>query len=207
MTKEQWIDLTIDFLSGGDQTEDTKGKYHPEIVSKHLNLAFTTLIEATYKQNLSYGDFSELDAFTRPYENVAVQTGVSRDKKYSQMPVAVVNLPDNRGIRQISPMKDESTSYAYMESVGSPVFFELEVSEVSDVPTFYVEQNNIIYVNMSDDTDTVLMKLIPSFEALNDTDEVSIPGGKDKIIFDMVAQTMLNKPPEDTINDKKVNQV
>jgi hypothetical protein len=38
MTKQNLVDLILDWLAGGDAPSDIKGKYHPEIISKHLEL-------------------------------------------------------------------------------------------------------------------------------------------------------------------------
>ena len=207
MTKRNWIDLIIDWLAGGDAPTDVKGRYHPEIIGKHVAIAYNTIIHDAYNEALSANDMSQLDNFTKAYSSVPVVLDSARDRYYSNFPAGVAKLPKNSSIRHISPMKDEANAFAYIENTSISVFSELEVSQVDDIPAYFVEGDKVFYHWRNEMVETVLMKLVVPFDEFSDTDEVSIPAGKDQMVFGMIAELLRGKPPEDVINDNNAKQI
>jgi hypothetical protein len=148
------------------------------------------------------------DAYTKTYKNVEVLTDEDRNEKYSILPCSVVVLPDNRGVRMISPMHDQKNSFVYRSNNSLNIYGNLDVDAVSKRTRFYVESNNIFYdAHLSDDITQLLMKLIPEFDSLDDDEEVGIPSAYGKLIFDLVIQSMLGKPLEKMSNDNNANVI
>ena len=208
MTKEQLIDLIIDRLAGGDCPQELKGKYHPEIVSKHIGIAMNYLMQNIVLKEAERSGMSVFDAYTKTFKNVDVLTDDDRNEKYSLLPCSVVVLPENRGVRMISPMHDQKTNFVYRSNNSVSIYGHLDVNFVSDRTRFYVEGSKVFYdEHLSDDIIKVLMKLIPEFDSLDDDDEVGIPSAYGKLIFDLVIQSMLGKPPEKMSNDNNANVI
>ena len=208
MTKEQLIDLIIDRLAGGDCPQELKGKYHPEIVSKHIGIAMNYLMQNIVVKEAERSGTSVYDAYTKTFKNIEVLFDAYRNEKYSLLPCSVVVLPENRGVRMISPMHDQKTNFVYRANNSVSIYGHLDVNFVSDRTRFYVEGSTVFYdEHLSDDINKVLMKLIPEFDSLDDDDEVGIPSAYGKLIFDLVIQSMLGKPPEKMSNDNNANVI
>ena len=208
MTKEQLIDLIIDRLAGGDCPQELKGKYHPEIVSKHIGIAMNYLMQNIVVKEAERSGTSVYDAYTKTFKNIEVLFDSDRNEKYSVLPCSIIVLPENRGVRMISPMHDQKTNFVYRANNSVSIYGHLDVNFVSDRTRFYVEGSTVFYdEHLSDDINKVLMKLIPEFDSLDDDDEVGIPSAYGKLIFDLVIQSMLGKPPEKMSNDNNANVI
>lgn len=210
MTKEEAVELVQDHLVGGDVTPDGIGKYHPAVIEKIVEIIYEDLMEMAYRQAKKYSDFSQLDSFSTVYPEVDVKYDGVRKKYYSDLPVPIVQLPDNTQIRLISPAEDESQAYVYRESSGgSFVMSGLEVDYVMEEPIYIQEKDRVYYINMTKRAkpDSLLMKLIPKFSVLEDEDEFYIPNLQNVNIIQMAESILERKRviPEDVPNDNIVN--
>lgn len=207
MKKIELIDLIIDALAGGDCPQELKGKYHPEIVKHHITLALNYLIQdIVYKEAERKNNFGYLDSYTKAFKNVEVLYDSDRDEKYSILPKTIVPLPKNRGLRMISAMKEQRYSFLYRDNNTVNIYGDLDVDSICSIPRFYVESDKVFYSeHLSDDIDKVLMKLVVDFSAYEDEDEVAIPSGYGKLVFDLVFQSMMQKGAEKMSNDNNSN--
>lgn len=210
MKKIELIELVQDFLAGGDAPDEIKGKYHGEITSNMINMAFTKAIMETYMEAKGYSDYSILDAWARNYP-----LNIASDKV--RLPFVPVQLPNNMGIRQVTPSGDLTNAFAYRDTNANTVFAALEVNAVSTKPTFYIEMDYsgmtgeqipqvLVFEKLPDGCTAVNVKLIVPIEQLDDYDEVAIPAGKESQIIGNVIEILRAKPPEDKINDNIANQ-
>ena len=190
MSKKELIELILDRLSGGDAPQEVRGRYHPEIISKHIGMAYRTLV--------SYTD--NLDSYSKSYIT-SVSLDIEREQYYSDLTASIVILPENAGIKQISPVKDQATSFIPIGLASYPVFSELEVSKVDDVPAFSLEGSKVYYTWMKEDITSVLMKLVVEFDEYDDDDDINILAGKEENIFQIVVNNLMGKPLEDLKND------
>lgn len=207
MTKEQLIDTIKDRLAGGDCPQEIKGRYHPEIISKHITLVLNYLIKSVaYKEAEMYG-WGILDGYSKAYKDVDVVFDASRNEYYSFLPCSVVQLPMNRGVRMISPMHDQKYNFIYRENNSISIYQHLDVDKIKGIPRFYVEGNKVFYSDQfNSDYTKLLMKVIPDFDSLDDEDEAQVPTAYGKMIFDLVVQSMQGKPFEKISNDNNPNQ-
>ena len=86
MTKQEWVDLIKDRLAGGDAPQEIKGKYHPEIIAKHIGVAYKSIIYEAYKEAKRLGEESNLQNYVKAY-TVSVAKDTTRDQYYSDLPV------------------------------------------------------------------------------------------------------------------------
>lgn len=204
MTKEQLIDVIVDKVNGGDGVADGMGHQHPAVIEKHIELAFNSIIYQLCLTAISNADFAQLDAFVKAFNNVSVTCDTARDEYYSTLPVAIINLPVNRGVRMICPMKDQHNAFVFRENNTCEIYDELEVGQIDNRIKYYLENTHIFYnKQMTDElaTNGVLMKIIPTFSGWGDTDELPLPGGKDMEIIEAITQSLMGKPQQDQIAD------
>ncbi|HKJ46407.1 MAG TPA: hypothetical protein VJ945_01285 [Flavobacteriaceae bacterium] len=213
MRKINLIELVQDYLAGGDVAEDLMGRYHYEIVAGHINTAYNKIVFNTYMEAKTYSDYSILDAWCKNY--TLTLADVSSNKGRVKLPFPPVQLPNNMGILQVNSNGNISDAYAYRETNSHAVFSKLEVGSVSTKTFFYLEMNDqdetethvLKFENLPDGITDVDVKMIVPFDRIDDYDTVAMPAGKEDIIMEYVIQLMRTKPPEDTINDRKPEQI
>jgi len=207
MTKRNLIDLLKHRLAGGDCPQELKGKYHPKILEKHIEIVQNYLIKTVaYREAEKQNDWGLLDAYTKTYPNVAVNFDEERNEYYCDIPISIVDLPQNRGIRFISDRQNQAVQYIYRDNNSVDIFSNLDIDRVSTKPRWYRESDKVFFSrHLSSLINGVLMKLIPAFSSLEDNDEVSIPSAYAKSIFDLVFQSLMGMPPEKMSNDNNSN--
>lgn len=209
MTKRQLIDLVRELLSGGDAPAEIRGKYHPKVVAKYLEMAFDDIIAIVAEEGKKTGDYSLLDKFALPYSQ-PVSYNSDREQKYCELPVLVMPLPDNSAVRSISPPKDQSTQFAYVAVSSQPVWGALDVDSIDPVAGYSIE-NDIVYFDdkFPYGLENVLLKLVPSFGALDWDDKIGVPAGKNEMLFTKVFTLMQQKKanPQDYYDDGNNKQV
>lgn len=218
MNKANLIDLTIDYLTGGALTPALKSVYHPEIVSYQLELAFDSLLG----QGDSDSVLNEMgipnwkyDSMTKAYL-LSVEYDTLRDKYYSNLPVGVMSLNNNSGIRMIFPTKSEESAFIPRSQTDNFLMGSLDVNRFTDLIRFTYESDNKVYYTASESNQLlcrlhkanqgVYAKLAVKFGALEATDEITVPDGKLGQIFEFVANALGSKKKEDLTNDDVPNQ-
>lgn len=196
MTKEQAVEITIDYLAGGSCPADLRGKYHPEIVSKYWEMVYGEILYQINANAIDYRDFGQLDSYVKAYKNVAVLYDAERDEHYSLLPASVVQLPKNRGIRSISPMQDQKVKFWYSDNNTDDVYSELEVGKIINRVRYYVENNKVYYRNYDHNFTGLLFKLIVPFSEFADEDNIAIPAQQNMQVFNMIVSLLRQAPPE-----------
>lgn len=213
MRKIDIIELVSDFLKGGDSTGDMQGRFHEQIIKKHLEAAFNNLVFQTYMEGKVHFDYSVLDAWARKY-TIAIDD-LDEGTGNVKLPYPPMQLPNNMGILQVNEAGDLTNTFAYRETNANSVFAALEVGSISEKPIFYLEQNatgdgiatHLLQLeNLPDDVDSVDVKLIVPMEVIDDFDTVMIPAGKEELLIRDTIELLMAKPPEDNINDQKPNR-
>lgn len=208
MKKIDLIELVEDFLTGGDAPDDVKGRFHPEIIKKHIELEFRSLVFDVFLEAKRFSDYSILDSWTKKY---TIGITPLNGKADAVLPYPPMQLPDNLGIRLVCTTDSPSSAYAYRENNSHAIFSELAISRISTRPFFTIEQND------GDGNETHILKLeqIPTgvtsidvrmivpLDYIDDYDDISIPAGKETVLVNGVIERLAGKPSEDLINDNK----
>jgi len=204
MNKAQLIELVQINCSGGRVSKDVHGKYHPLVLERYIELAYSSLLVGSYEKNPK-----NIDLYQKVYPSVSFTFDKTRGMHYSELPAKLVELPNQAAIVHVGPQKDHNYGFAPVSSGSGPIFGELEVNLIDDVPEYIVEGTNIYYPNITDDYNPVLMKLIPVFSAFGRLDTIYMPKGQDTALFGIVNQLMqsLKITPEDLNNDNNSKQV
>jgi hypothetical protein len=207
MRKITLIELAQDYLSGGDAPDDVKGRYHPEVIANLLALAYNQVVMATYLEGKQHSDYSVLDAWALNHTIAIVSKTVA-------LPYPPVQLPNGMGIIQVAAGTDLNNTFAYRETNSNSVFNALDVGQVSTKPTFYLEVNagsgnnsHLLQVDkVPDGCTSVKVKMIVPFDQVDDFATISIPAGKESMLFEAVVTLLRDKPQEDTVNDNNATQ-
>jgi hypothetical protein len=209
MTKENLTDLLKDALANGDCPQELKGKYHPEILAKQLALAMDYLVaKVLYPEAKKNNNWGALDVYVKAYKDVAILYDEGRDEYYCIMPLQPINLPSNRGVRSVSPMKEQNYKFIYRDNNTSNTYGKLEVNSAIPTARYYVEGIRLYFSeHLNPFLTTLLLKLLVPFDKLDDEDDVNIPQGFGKLAFDLVYQQMSGKKFEKVSNDNNANTV
>ncbi len=213
MRKIELVELVTDYLSGGDAPADVRGHHHSEIITKHVEGAYSDLILQVYLEAKKYSDYSILDMFSKRF-TLSVTMDIGTTDGSADLPFPIMQLPQNASIRDVTYIDDITSGFAPIEIAANTVFSELEVDDIDDTEYYWVEKdpsvNNkykIYFKNLNDGTTELHIKLVTPLYEFDDFDDVAFPMGKEGMIFDLVVQKLRGKPAEDILNDKKVNQL
>lgn len=207
MTKVELVDLVKHKLAGGDCPQELKGVYHPEILSKHITLALNYLIGTVlYRDSIKQNDYGALDAYSKSFIITNVEMDEIRGEFFFDLPVAIVSLPMGRGIRLVSYLKEHKNPFLYRQSGNVRLFENLDTDKLFGDVKYYIEGSRI---RLSDafeiENGEILLKCVCQFDNLEDDDIVNIPQAYNKLVFDLVIQSMQGRRLEKMANDGNAN--
>lgn len=203
MTKAQLVDLFLDNLSGGDAPDDVRGKYHPLVIAKYIDVAYAQFLSETLKVSQMNQDFLNMDYYRKTFTGISIKEDSNRNERYSEIPVPIVELPNQESL-VIHPDNDPVNQFTPHGSGGADaVFGVLEVQYHNSSKSYRLENNKVYYPGMDDSSCKVTMRVIPMFSAFEDEDEIYLPTGGEARMYDLTIQTMLRKRavPEDINNN------
>jgi len=216
MNKSELIELVRRNLQGGDAPVSVRAKYDPRLVEKYVEIVYNDLVYMLYNDGVKMGgDFSALDNFGKSYKR-QLKYDSDREEYYIDAEMDIVPLPDNQGIRQVSPWLNQANSFDYRDNNSQGVFSLLFNDLVSPRPWFYTELPYIFVGNIpvpkgpkTQPTDLLMLKVIPPFSKLDATDEVFIPGGNNLRLFELVYNVVnqVNQNPQSQYDNNSNKQV
>lgn len=206
--KIELIEKIQDILNGGDQSADQVSRFHNEIISLNISEVYENMLLTMYKQSvqgIGGAGMGFLDIYTKPFPNTKITFDEDRCAYYIDTPVKYVQLPQNKGVRWISPMDESSPPFYALDNNANWVLGSLEVGLMNTVPTYYVE-NDRVYIQLKEAKyKEVMYKIVPVFDNLTDDDLIKEPSIVTKngllTITDVVVARLLNKPQQDITND------
>lgn len=210
ITKRELIEKIMFLLAGGDNTADLRDRYHDSVIEAVIGESMDAMLQNAYRQS-SYKagakNYAMLDNFTKTYGDkpdarVLVQYDENREEYYCDLPVKVVYLDDNDGIRLVCDVKDQTNAYAKVTNTAYSVYAHLPAGKMKTFSTYYPEEDRIFIKFRTNAKPMVLVKAIPSFDDRDDNDiidEVHIIG-KDGFmsVTDRVRQILSTMPATKT---------
>lgn len=203
MRKDEFIELVKISLSGGTPPQEYQGKFHNIVIEKHIEMAFNEIVSAIQ-------DPSVIDQFCVVHRNVPVLFDDDLGLRYSDLPSSVLNTIFFRGLRLISPMKDQENVFFIRKNNSTSVMNRLQSNTAVRSNTARLEgPKRVYYDRISADIDKVLIKMVSTFSEIADDDDIEMPGGKDSIVFKMVMENMQvqMRTPENMRNDNNPNSL
>ena len=198
MTAREFIDLTIQRLSGGDFTPDQMAKFHPEVVRRHISSAFNQIIYDVFRKNPD-----ELDLYAKRYDDITPTVDAVTSEYTCDLTKPVIQMPNNLGIRLVTAGDDINDIYYPISSQSAAIFDGLPVNTLDTSITYYLQGEKLFFRNMeaADAAKKVIIKQVIPFAELADTDFVYIPAGQDEKIMAVILNLFNGLPQEDLIND------
>lgn len=203
MRKDQFIELVKISLSGGTPPQEYQGKFHNVVIEKHIEMAFNEVVS-------NIQDPSVIDQFCVIHRNVPVLIDEDLGLKYSDLPSSVLNTVYFRGLRLISPMKDQTNVFFIRKNNSTSVMNRLQSNDAVYSNTARLEgPKRVYYDRISGSIDEVLIKMVSTFSEIASDDDIEMPGGKDGIVFRMVMEAMSvqMQTPENMRNDNNPNSI
>jgi hypothetical protein len=190
-TKEQLIELGQESLAGGEPSAAMRQKYHHAVVAQFLGMAYDDLLQILFAD--AKGDTMVFDAFTKPFKAIVAYDS-ARDEKYITLPAKMIPLtPKQAGIRAISMYKGQQIAFAPVQSTASPMWAEMEAMKIDSTISYYLEGESSVFFpgpNVPETGAQLMVKLICTFAEFADTDEITVPGGKNEVLFNSMYQFM-----------------
>lgn len=206
MTRAQWIELIKRALDGGSAPVELRGRYHENEIALYIQSAINSLLN-TYttlsaQNSANQGhDLWKFDGMTKTYP-LDIKFDSTRKKYYSELPVSIMPILNNSGIRMIFPIEAEECAFIPRAQTDDFLMDGLDVNLITGLIYFKVENTKVYYSgDINCNWKQVLAKLIINFTEFDDNDEVPMPEGKDFNLLEMVYKFMLAKKPMDNEND------
>lgn len=190
MKKKQLVELGQESLAGGDVPAELRGKYHQAVVEKFLEMAWEDILQNLF---LTVGlDRMLFDSFAKPFK-CFVLNDTDRGERYINLPIQLIPLtPKQAAIRSISMYRGQNVAFAPIQNTSLPMWGEMEAMRIDDTVAYYLEGQKIFFPgpNQPPIDGELMLKLICPFSAFEDDDQVSVPGGKNEMLFDAMYQFM-----------------
>lgn len=203
MNKAQLIEAAQRDLCGGTPTPEQLDIYHPEVIAIKIALLWEAFLSEVSKKNPA-----DLDNYAKLYDNSGSGILISFDSNYSNyyslLPDALVNITGQpmAGIRSIEAMKGRNVLFTPISSGQGQVLRGLDVWAFDDTIPYFVDfPTKVVYDKKPYNIKRVKMRLLVPFEKLDDSDDISVPGGQGAILFDMLKKSFAGVPSPDLIND------
>lgn len=198
MTKKEAYELVVDILSGGD--DSATSKYHEEVVYKQLEIARNFMIKRAYIENRNEGSYDISGEFVKGFQCVPVLLDDCRDEYYSDLPAKLISLPNNRGLRSVSPMKGQNAAFSIVPNTGAGVWEGLEANDLGGTEC-YLEDSRIYYKKLdASNVKQVLVKMIASIDNLDEDEQIPIPADMEALLIEQVVAAF--SPSKATVQDK-----
>jgi hypothetical protein len=201
MTKRDLISFYRNSLPAPDKT----GKYHPQIISYAVRMAYEQLLYDMYLINPK-----NLDEYVVTLNDLAVVKG---DRDYITLDKSFIKLPGKgSGVRSVHTV----FLPAALSDIDDVYFFPMTLQEYEQAQNsdmwatgeavgYAVGQGKIYLHNLPVDWDylsgSVSADIVQSFEEYADTDEVMMPHGQAERLTELVVQYLGKIPPKNLLNN------
>lgn len=184
MKKNQLIELVRNNLVKIDKVNIL----HPEIVSKYITIAMNQILYDTFRRVPD-----ELDLMSKEYD-LTVSGG------QAELPVSVYQLPGYAQVRRLVLPQDYTFTIVPEPLNATVLYSHLDVGKISTVPSFSITGDLMLFNNLPSAITSLSAWLIPTFDSLDEDDEVYIPSGKSIDLYTIVSQIAGNSQPPNLLN-------
>jgi hypothetical protein len=153
-------------------------------------MAFSEIFSSTFLKTRR-----DLDVYTKLYT-----LDIDSDD-FAPFTVSTYQMPFMAQIRAVADIKDKTRRYVPID-VGSIGLYEnLDVGIIDDSISYYVTPTGLQFIDIPDDIQRVRVYMVPSFDSLDDSEEIHVPSGRDIDFFQIIEQIVTSKRPSDLKND------
>lgn len=206
MKKSVLIDLVSDIKLGGDESAATK--YDSREIEYIIDMVRSQMIDADLKDGISNNNYEIKGDWISTYTDVEVKYDSERDEYYSILPAKLISLFEDRGLKQISPIKGQRNPFIRVANGALGIYSNLEAGYLGGKTGFYTEKHStegtrVYYFNLRRQITSVMVKMVASMLDMDSEEDVPIPGNKEADLLNYVSQMLNEKKytPEDKYND------
>jgi hypothetical protein len=203
MTINEMADLIQSTNAGGFVSADLLSRFDTRDIKKCLEIFYMDMFSSISKTVINTKAYSLLDPYTKPYEDIPVLFNEHRKEHYIELPTAPLLLPDNRGIRKISPMKDPTIRVWMSYGSNQEMTSRLEGPKALGFVIGHPEGDKVYFSNYNPDYKHFLVKLVVGLGDFDEDEEIPMFSFNASQIFQSVAAIMMQRPPEKSTNDNQ----
>lgn len=172
ISKGKLAELILLQKSGGDP--DPSSKFDIRDIEVCIDLAISEFMDRYMTENreaILNGDW------VKSYKDVEVIFDCDREEAYIDLPASVISLHKDQGVRQISYMKGQSTSFTRQNPESQSVWDALEAGSLGVNEPFYLEGNKVYFPQMGQDKEgaKLLVKVIAGADGYSMDDPMPLP--------------------------------
>lgn len=159
-------------------------------VGLHINSALAFLAKANFYENYKFEGVAYVnDGYISTFKDVAVTSDTDVDLKYITLPENPVGLPKNRGVVEISKMKDKSTTPVIMVAANKRSIYQ-GLNSIKNRIIGWQEGNKVYFDGATAGFSKALVKLVAP--ASNDMGEsLNIPKDAEEQIIEMIVKRLM----------------
>ena len=193
-TIQQIAELVHRQLDGSDIAPTSR--FHYEEVLLTVQSVYASVLSSRARQSDNAG-IVEIDGkIILTLTNQIPVLDTSRNEYKLSITESWVTLPNGHGMFQISPMKDQKEVYVPMQNGTLGLMAGLDIACLEGQIGYYVENNNVYFVNGTKTAERkLLVKIISSSEESVVSDELSA------MVIDSSYEILKKRLPADNIND------
>lgn len=187
VTKKQIGELVKSILEANHSTSQTK--FDERIVWKMVDIARDYLITRAYWNARKDSSYTLNDEFISSL-SATVKKDEERNLFYLSLPARIVSLPDDRGLVQVLPKKNENIQFVRIKAGSNAVYANLEAGQIGGKTGYWLEGQKIWFKNLPPQFGSVelLIKLILGADYFDIDDVLPIPSDYQAELLQLVLQ-------------------
>lgn len=196
--KTQLAEQAHRIINGGDISNDAK--FSIDDVMLMVDQAVNFYVKSSLFEGWSSGEGFEPSQFIVTFNNVPVKHDKDRNQDYIELPAKYIDLPKNRGLWSIGPMKHPAQTFVPV-TMNSLLFQTRSAPYLQNRVGFFAEGKYVFFtrnIKTDDGLDEVLVRLVL---ASADDDTINIPADLEPKIIEYVVGMLSETPPEDKSTD------
>lgn len=189
-------------LSGGEKRSDSE--LDRREVMRLVAQAINEKIKENFFENYKLGEPGVEGQYIATYKNVAVLKDTDTNEFYSILPSNYAALPKGRGIRQVSPMKNQRVPFIIRENGNQGIYNTLPAGKLEGRIGVYPEGLRLNYTSDMDKAGVkkVLIKIaVGAPDSLAEGDPLPIDSSAEFAVIERVLGWLKDPAPIDKINN------
>ena len=206
-TKAKMAQQVIRRISGGDQPNDSQ--LDRREVIRVLCQIINDRVKINFFENYKFGEPGIDGQYIATYKNVAVSLDADTNEYYSTLPSTYVALPNGRGIRQVSSMKNQRVPFIIRKSGSTGIYNNLPAGKLEGRVGVFPEGNKIIFngdMNRAGVKKVLIKLAVGAPESVGENDELPLDASAEKSVIDEAIAFFRTPAMQDKINNNNPQQ-
>jgi len=204
MTRQELIEMVEFRLVTNQVGMDTVEMFSPQMISKHIELAYTYVLNQILEKKKQYNIPVELNSYSKTYKDIPIEKDDQRDEYYADLPVKPLELMENQAIRIVAPSKSLKDAF-FARILGGHDFImsSLDVNKMS-IGSYYLEGERIYLQDIPDGLEKLQVIMIPSFDNYELNEQIVLPRDGETMVIETAIEMLIQKYnlPPDNVNDQ-----